>query len=151
METSHIHEILQHIAALPLEDQAAIAEILNKRIHDLQRAQLAARAKEAEAKSRNVTVGNVDDLMKITKLQTDGAGHLYAEVENIRITYIPAKDRAPGKDWAGSDVLRIQSYRGADDHALNMGAEVPIASPAMLGELVAAISQLYIEGITELY
>lgn len=80
------------------------------------------------------------------QLQKDGPGHLYAEVENIRITYIPAKDRAAGKDWAGSDVIRIQSYKGLNDKALNMGAELPISSPEKFGEFVAAICQVYIEG-----
>jgi len=80
------------------------------------------------------------------KLLKDSAGHLYAEIENIRITYIPAKDRATGKDWAGSDVVRIQSYRGPNDKSLNMGAEFPISSTEVLGEFVAAICQIYIEG-----
>jgi hypothetical protein len=56
-------------------------------------------------------------------LQTDGSGHLDAEVENIRITYVSASDRKPEADWAGSDVLRIQAYRGSDSKSLFMGAE----------------------------
>jgi hypothetical protein len=80
------------------------------------------------------------------KLLKDSSGHLYAEVENIRITYIPAKDRATGKDWAGADVVRIQSYRGSNDKSLNMGAELPISSTEVFGEFVAAICQVYVEG-----
>jgi len=41
----------------------------------------------------------------------DNAGHFYAEVDNIRVTFIPARGRAPGKDWSGSDVIRVQSYK----------------------------------------
>lgn len=80
------------------------------------------------------------------KLQQDGPGHLYAEVENIRITYIPAGNRPAGKDWADSDVIRIQSYKGANDKSLNMGAELPISSPEVFGGFIAAICQVYVEG-----
>jgi hypothetical protein len=80
------------------------------------------------------------------KLDRDGKNHLYAEVENIRITYIPAADRTPEADWAGSDVIRLQSYRGFDNKSLHMGAELPISSPEVFGKLVAALCQIYIEG-----
>ena len=30
----------------------------------------------------------------------DSKGHIYADVENIRVTYIPAKDRDASKDCA---------------------------------------------------
>ncbi len=41
----------------------------------------------------------------------DGRGHVYTNVGNIRITYVPAADRSDSKNWLGSDVLRIQAYR----------------------------------------
>ena len=80
------------------------------------------------------------------QLQQDGPGHLYADVGNIRITYIPANDRAADKNWAGSDVIRIQSYKSVKDRALHPGAELPIKSPEEFGEFVAAICQVYVEG-----
>jgi hypothetical protein len=79
----------------------------------------------------------------------DNKNHLFAEVGNCRVTYIPARDRSPDKDWAGSDVIRLQAYRGADSKALHMGAELPIESPAEFVELIAALCQLYTEGREE--
>jgi hypothetical protein len=79
-------------------------------------------------------------------LNRDGKEHLYAEVENIRITYIPATDRTPQADWAGSDVIRVQAYKGSNDKSLHMGAELPVSSPEVFGNLIAALCQVYIEG-----
>ena len=84
------------------------------------------------------------------KTQKDGRGHIYADVENIRVTYIPAKDRDENKEWAGSDVIRVQAYRGAPpDRSLHMGAEIPIPKPEIFGEFVGAICQVYTEGRDE--
>jgi hypothetical protein len=79
----------------------------------------------------------------------DSAGHIYADVRNIRVTYVPKAARAAAKDWAGQDVLRIQSYRedsSAGNKSLHMGAEIPIESAEVFGEFVAAICQVYAEG-----
>jgi hypothetical protein len=76
----------------------------------------------------------------------DGKGHVYANVSNIRVTYIPAADRDPDKDWADSDVLRVQSYRDGTSGALHQGAEIPIASPEIFGHFVAAICEAYADG-----
>jgi hypothetical protein len=46
------------------------------------------------------------------KIKKDGSENLFTDVENIRITYQPKSKRSPEKDWAGSDVIRIQAYRG---------------------------------------
>lgn len=78
----------------------------------------------------------------------DVRDHLYLEVENIRVTYIPAKDRDPDADWSGTDVIRVQSYKSPENKALHMGAELPVASPEVFGRFVAAICQVYIEGRT---
>jgi len=80
------------------------------------------------------------------KTQKDGKGHIYADIENIRVTYIPAKDRSGSKDWAGSDVIRVQSYKSDADRSLHMGAELPVESPEVFGQFVAAICQVYAEG-----
>lgn len=79
-------------------------------------------------------------------IQEDTRGHIYAEVENIRVTYIPAKDRDGSKDWAGADVIRLQAYRGGEDKSLHRGAEFPVSSPETFGQCVAAICQVYAEG-----
>jgi hypothetical protein len=78
--------------------------------------------------------------------QRDGPGHVYAEVDNIRITYVPAKDRDPDKDWAGSDVIRVQAYRGDTSRALFPGAELPIRSPEVFVELISALCSVYNTG-----
>lgn len=76
----------------------------------------------------------------------DSSGHQYLDIENIRVTFIPAEDRKPNKDWADSDVIRIQAYKGEKDNALHMGAEIPIKSPEVFGKCIAAICQIYVEG-----
>lgn len=80
------------------------------------------------------------------KTQKDSAGHLYAEIANIRVTYIPARDRDEDKDWSGSDVIRVQAYRGSEDNSLHRGAEFPVSSPEAFGQCVGAICQVYAEG-----
>ena len=77
-------------------------------------------------------------------MQTDGKGHTYVDVENIRITYIPAIDRDPDKDWSGSDVFRIQAYRGPDDRSLFQGAEFPISSSEAFVQLISGLCTLYL-------
>lgn len=79
-------------------------------------------------------------------MERDGAGHLFVDIDNIRITYVPAADRDPDANWAGSDVLRIQSYRGADSSALHRGGEFPVASPEAFSQLIAGLCRVYIEG-----
>lgn len=78
----------------------------------------------------------------------DGKGHIYSDVSNIRVTYIPARDRDPGKDWAGSDVIRVQSYREdpSISQSLHQGAEFPISDPEVFGQFVAAICEVYATG-----
>jgi hypothetical protein len=80
------------------------------------------------------------------KTQKDSKGHIYADVETIRVTYIPAQDREGSKDWAGSDVIRVQAYKGPTDRSLHMGAEFPVSSPEVFGQFVGAICQVYTEG-----
>lgn len=79
--------------------------------------------------------------------QYDNRGQLYIEVANLRVTFVPASNRSPDKDWAGSDVLRIQSYKDdpASTKSLHLGAEIPIADPAAFGQLIAAVCQVYAE------
>lgn len=78
-------------------------------------------------------------------MQKDSPDHLYVDVENVRITYVPAKDRSPAADWAGSDVIRIQAYKG-HGKALNPGAELPIGSPETFIQFVSALCTVYNEG-----
>jgi hypothetical protein len=78
--------------------------------------------------------------------ERDNANHIYTEVENIRITYVPARDREEAKNWAGSDVLRVQAYRGGSDRSLHMGAELPVPSPEVFVELITALCTTYNEG-----
>jgi hypothetical protein len=80
------------------------------------------------------------------KTQQDSRGQTYTEIENIRVTYIPAKGREKPKNWAGSDVIRVQAKKDSTSNSLHPGAEVPVSSPEAFGELVAAICQVYAEG-----
>jgi hypothetical protein len=92
------------------------------------------------------TLGSIERTY-FMKTHKDSKGHIYADVENIRVTYIPASDRDASKDWAGSDVIRVQAYKApAPDRSLHMGAEIPISSPEVFGEFVGAICQIYTEG-----
>ena len=72
-------------------------------------------------------------------IQRDGANHLFTEVENIRITYVPARDREEVDNWAGSDVLRVQAYLGSDGCRLHEGAELPVPNAEVFVELVSAL------------
>jgi hypothetical protein len=78
--------------------------------------------------------------------RTDSANHVFTEVGNIRITYIPARDREEAKNWAGSDVLRLQSYRGEDGSSLHKGAELPVPNAEVFVELISALCMTYNEG-----
>jgi ribosomal 50S subunit-recycling heat shock protein len=43
--------------------------------------------------------------------QKDSAGNLYVEINELRITYVPADARKKAKNWPGQDILRIQTYQ----------------------------------------
>lgn len=79
-------------------------------------------------------------------MNKDKANHYYMEIQNIRITYVPNNDRAKEKDWAGSDVLRIQSRKSDKNHALNMGAELPINGPDDFINMIATLCEVYHTG-----
>jgi len=79
-------------------------------------------------------------------MNKDKANHFYGELQNIRITYVPSRDRAKEKDWAGSDVFRIQAHRSDKNNALNRGAELPINGPDDLINLVAMLCEVYHTG-----
>jgi hypothetical protein len=64
------------------------------------------------------------------------------------VSHIPAADRSPDKNWAGSDVIRVQSYKGPNDKSLFMGAELPISSPEVFGDFIAALCAVYVQGKT---
>jgi len=78
--------------------------------------------------------------------QRDNKGHIYARVGNIRVTYIPAEDREPDKDWSGSDVIRVNAYKDSTSNSIFQGAEFPVATPTDFADFVAAICQVYAEG-----
>ena len=63
-QTTHVNEILNSISNLSLDEQSYIADIVNHRLHEMQRNRLIDRAGEAELTfTRNqVMTGSVDDL-----------------------------------------------------------------------------------------
>ena len=81
-------------------------------------------------------------------MNTDNANHLYEELQNIRITYVPAGDRQDAKNWAGSDVIRIQSYKTETDKSLHMGAELPVPDPDVFVEMISKLCAVYNAGRT---
>jgi len=76
---------------------------------------------------------------------TDSTGHVFVEVDNVRITYVPSRDRTAAANWAGSDVIRVQAKKGHGD-ALHMGAEFPVADEMAFVRLIEGICQVYREG-----
>jgi len=81
------------------------------------------------------------------QMDRDGNGHVYLDVRNIRITYIPQTNRRRNADWSESDVLRIQAYKGDESRALHRGAELPVPSPDALLEFIAALCTVYNGGL----
>jgi hypothetical protein len=80
------------------------------------------------------------------KIQKDSKDQIYTEIENVRITYVPATGRGGDKDWAGSDVIRIQAKEGPNSNRLYPGAEFPASSPEDFADFVAAICTVYADG-----
>ncbi len=76
-------------------------------------------------------------------IQQDGSSQFYINIHNdeYRITYVRAIDRAPGANWAGSDVIRIQAYKGSGN-CLNPGPEIPINSENDVYEIISAMCHL---------
>jgi hypothetical protein len=61
------NQVLQNIDELSIEEQVYLSELLNKRLIDIKRAEIAARVREAEEnyRSGNVQSGTVADLMML--------------------------------------------------------------------------------------
>ncbi|MCE1166339.1 MAG: hypothetical protein LWX07_13155 [Bacteroidetes bacterium] len=82
-------------------------------------------------------------------MEQDGNGHFYFEIDNVRVTYVPAVDRTEENNWANSDVIRIQAYRSTENKSLHLGAELPINSPEMLIALIGGLCNLYSQVTSE--
>jgi len=79
------------------------------------------------------------------KMETDSKNNKYIDLDNIRLTLVKGEKRKPEKDWYGSDVLRIQAYKGTESSSLHMGAEIPIESKEKIIELVQVLLRFYKE------
>ncbi len=68
-QTTHVNEILNSIANLSLDEQSYIADIVNHRLHEMQRSRLIARAGEAELTlvQNKVVIGSADDFFATLK------------------------------------------------------------------------------------
>lgn len=75
----------------------------------------------------------------------DSKGNTYVDVENIRITYVENKNRQSNTDWAETDVIRFQAYKGHDNNALHMGAEIPIERTIQILDLMEALIKIFRE------
>jgi len=78
------------------------------------------------------------------EVHEDGAGNVYCEVENLRVTYVPAASRSTAKNWAGKDVIRFQTYGGDDSAKLYPGPELPVSSEETVTELVSALIRVFL-------
>ena len=76
-------------------------------------------------------------------MEQDGNNHWFVEVGNLRLTFIPKKDRPNAKDWAGSDVIRIQARRNDRNASLHMGAEYPVSGESDVTKLMLGLRGLY--------
>ncbi len=65
--STDFNQVLQNIDALSIEEQVYLSELLNKRLIDIKRAEIAARIQEAEEnyRSGNVRSGTIFDLMML--------------------------------------------------------------------------------------
>jgi hypothetical protein len=68
MQTSTVGSILEAISVLDPDDQLFVTEILNKRMIEIRRNQILARAKEAEEnyKNGNTQTATVAELMRLS-------------------------------------------------------------------------------------
>ena len=53
-------------------------------------------------------------------IQTDQAGNIFTEIENIRVTYVGQENRSESKNWANHDVIRIQAKRDGKSNRLHL-------------------------------
>jgi len=72
----------------------------------------------------------------------------HEDIDNIRVTYVPAAERPLEANWADSDVIRIQAYKQDPtiSHALHFGAEFPVAGGTALCRLIETICRVYRTG-----
>lgn len=68
--SSHFQQVIETVEALPLDDQALLIEIVQQRLVQERRRQLAAEIREARAAyaQGDVQRGTVDDLLKAVEL-----------------------------------------------------------------------------------
>lgn len=84
-----------------------------------------------------------DNVFPGMKTETDSAGQLYIQVSNVRVTFVPKERRTSSeKDWANSDMVRIQSFQDGKGGRLNQGAEFPVDEAL---RVMAAICQLSVK------
>jgi hypothetical protein len=64
----NLNQVLQNISELSLDEQLYLSELLQKRLIDVRRTEIANRVQEAEAnyRSGNVRSGSVADLMMLS-------------------------------------------------------------------------------------
>lgn len=74
-------------------------------------------------------------------MHKDASGNAYIDLDNIRITYVPADRRSTAKNWAGQDVLRVCAKRG-NGNSLHRGAEFPITGPAAVLRFIEGLCRL---------
>ncbi|WP_167597978.1 hypothetical protein [Leeuwenhoekiella sp. ZYFB001] len=76
-------------------------------------------------------------------MERDSKGNIYTEIKNIRLTYVKSANRAPDKDWPGSDVIRIQAYRDGTSKSLHRGAEIPVDKKEDVIDIVSELLKIH--------
>jgi hypothetical protein len=80
----------------------------------------------------------------------DNRGNAYEDLNNIRITYVRAETRNENSNWSGSDVIRIQAYKGENrTGGLHRGAEMPVNGSGDLIDLAMRLLTMARDQIEE--
>jgi len=79
-------------------------------------------------------------------ISTDGSKQPFLRIGNIRVTFVAAVERPEARNWADTDVLRVQAYRDSESDALHKGAEFPVDTPEAMFELISGLCTVYNEG-----
>ena len=82
-------------------------------------------------------------------MEKDKNGNIYENIGNIRITVINKATRSSQKDWANCNTLRFQAYKGEDNNALHLGAEIPLENDETIIELIEALCKIYRQQISK--
>jgi hypothetical protein len=73
---------------------------------------------------------------------------VHETIDNLRVTHVPANERDADKNWAGTDVIRVQAYRQspAESQRLHPGVEFPVPDALSFCRLIETLCRVYLGG-----